>query len=97
MNEFTKEELEWLLHEVEHIAENHKHTHTKSLPVIEKLKTMIDDYCERKPNSKNYSGSQEDNAISECLWNMRCSDQFIQLIRKIITRELSWMKSYGNQ
>lgn len=96
MNDFTKDELKEMSLNLSWCIDAFGHSEFQS-DLYNKLQSMIDNYCERKPNSKSYSGSQEDNTISECLWNMRCSDQFIQLIRKIITRELGWMKSYGNQ
>lgn len=51
MNNFTKEELEWLYHEVEIIAHEFKHTRGMSIPIKEKLQSMIDNYCEHQNQS----------------------------------------------
>ncbi len=54
MNDFTKEELEWLYHEITQIKDNHRHTHGKSIPIQEKLKSLIDNYDEDdKPKLMN--------------------------------------------
>lgn len=46
MNDFTKEELEWLYHEVTVIKNNYRHTHTISIPIQSKIQSMIDNYCD---------------------------------------------------
>lgn len=42
MNDFTKDELEWLNHEVNIIINNPEHIHTISKPISEKIKYMCD-------------------------------------------------------
>lgn len=48
MNYFTKDELEWLLHEIIYIKNNYSHTHGMSIPVQYKIQSLIDNYCEHK-------------------------------------------------
>lgn len=45
----------------------------------------------------NYTDSEKDNEISTNLWLLGCNLSFIDLIRQLIIRELTWMKINDNQ
>ena len=48
MNNFTKEELEWLYDEIDGVIEQFEYEDERSYSCRDKLKSMIDNYCEHR-------------------------------------------------
>ncbi len=56
MNDFTKEELKWLIETVEHCIERY-HEQNPAYSVRDKLQTLIDNCCTHWPLSKDEDGN----------------------------------------
>ena len=68
MNEFTKEELLWLKHEVGVNIESFPNIHI-ACDIYRKLKSMIDNYCEHSESEPNH-----DYDVEQC---NKCGKLFI--------------------
>ena len=76
MNEFTKEELEWLLEEIGLSIQDYCQP-DMAYVIRDKLKSMIDNYCEHE-NSKNIHPDDTVRICNTCEtilshWNLRKS------------------------
>jgi hypothetical protein len=49
MNDFTKEELEYIYDELDS-----NYSELKNIPLMKKIQSMIDTYCEHEPSDTHY-------------------------------------------
>ena len=63
MNDFTKEELLWLYDEIYHVIEQYEYEDERAYSTRDKLKSMIDNYCE---HTMEIIINENDVIVSQC-------------------------------